>query len=151
MFAPKQIWFMDLSLLFSHLSRLGESLDPQEPKDRKPQPRDKGAADHCLPPYISSIFRTHKKDYPGQLKLLNDLDPGSGARGCEEVRDCTGLREIKAGAQKTEVPARQSNMEKRTSHPQVGGRIHASPEDVDDWWGQPADSELPNPCEMEER
>ncbi|KAJ7804314.1 hypothetical protein B0H13DRAFT_1930844 [Mycena leptocephala] len=27
-----------------HLSRLGKSLDPQEPKDRKPQPRDKGAA-----------------------------------------------------------------------------------------------------------
>ncbi|KAJ7929786.1 hypothetical protein B0H13DRAFT_1859270 [Mycena leptocephala] len=27
-----------------HLSRLGKSLDPQEPKNHKPQPRDKGAA-----------------------------------------------------------------------------------------------------------
>ncbi|KAJ7936464.1 hypothetical protein B0H13DRAFT_1853529 [Mycena leptocephala] len=104
-----------------HLSRLGKSLDLQEPKDCKPQPRDKGAA-----------------------------DPGSGARGCEEVRDCTGLRERKEGAQKTEVPARQSNTEKGTSHPQAGERIRASPEYVDDWWGQSADSELPNPCEMEE-
>ncbi|KAJ7918276.1 hypothetical protein B0H13DRAFT_1869600 [Mycena leptocephala] len=89
MFAPKQLWFMDLSLLFSHLSRLGKSLDPQEPKDRKPQPRDKAAAD--------GLYGSTR--YPSYLHALK-------------------------------------------------GTYTRLAESVDDWWVQPADSELPESCEM---
>jgi hypothetical protein len=51
------------------------------------------ACHHIYSPFSARTRKTKRCQ-------LNDLDPGSGARGCEEAREYTGLRERKEGAQR---------------------------------------------------